>query len=81
MFSYMIDLNDAESFLVAYSNYETVKKLKNVERRLSQQMVMNDTLFLTLFLLFRSIIRAAEVSSGFEPVWKQNEVKTSFDLS
>ena len=49
MFSYMVELNDAESFLVAYSNYETVQILKNVERRLSQQMVMNDTLFLTIF--------------------------------
>ena len=45
MFSYMVELNDAESFLVAYSNYETVQ----IERRLSQQMVMNDTLFLTIF--------------------------------
>ena len=41
MFNYMVGLNDAKSFLVAYSNYETVQK--NVERRLSQQMVMNDT--------------------------------------
>ena len=49
MFSYMVELYYAESFLVAYSNYETVQILKNVERRLSQQMVMNDTLFLTIF--------------------------------
>ena len=26
MFSYMVELNDAESFLVAYSNYETIQK-------------------------------------------------------
>ena len=45
MFSYVVALNDAGSFLVAqYSNYETVQK--NVERRLSQQMVMNDSLVL-----------------------------------
>ena len=50
MFSYMVELNDAESFLVAYSNCETVQILKNVERRLSQQMVMNDTLFFDHFL-------------------------------
>ena len=43
MFSYVVALN-AGSFLVAYSNYETVQK--NVERRLSQQMVMNDSLVL-----------------------------------
>ena len=45
MFSYMVELNDGESFLVGYSSYETVQKLKNVKRRLSQQMIMNDTLF------------------------------------
>ena len=28
MFSYMVELNDAESFLVGYSNYETVQKIK-----------------------------------------------------
>ena len=44
MFSYVVALNDAGSFLVAYSNYETLQK--NVERRLSQQMVMNDSLVL-----------------------------------
>ena len=43
MFNYMVGLNDAESFLVAYSNYEIVQK--NVERKLSQQMVRNDSLF------------------------------------
>ena len=31
----------------AYSNYETVQK--NVERRLSQQMVRNDGIFATIF--------------------------------
>ena len=50
MYNYMVGLHDAESFLVAYSNYETVQK--NVERRLSQQMVMNDSLFVTLFDCF-----------------------------
>ena len=39
MFNYVVGLNDAKSFLVAYSNYETVQK--NVERRLSRQMVRN----------------------------------------
>ena len=47
MFSYMVGLNDAGSFLVAHSNYETVQK--NVERRLSQQMVRNDSIFVTIF--------------------------------
>ena len=51
----MVGLNDAESFLVGYSNYETVQK--NVERRLSQQMVMNDSLFLTLFDCFGSFFK------------------------
>ena len=41
------ELNDAESFFVDYSNYETVQK--NVERRLSQQIVRNDSLFVTIF--------------------------------
>ena len=44
---YMVGLNDAGSFLVAYSNYETVQK--NVERRLSQQMVRNYSIFVTIF--------------------------------
>ena len=56
MFSYMVELNDAESFLVGYSNYKTVQKLKNVKRRLSQQMVMNDTLFLTIFDRFGPLL-------------------------
>ena len=43
MFNYTVGLNDAESFLVAYSNYEIVQK--NVERTLSQQIVRNDSLF------------------------------------
>ena len=47
MFSYVVALNDAGSFLVAYSNYETVQK--NVERRLSQQMVRNYSIFVTMF--------------------------------
>ena len=41
------ELNDAESFFVDYSNYETVQK--KVERRISQQMVRNDSLFVTIF--------------------------------
>ena len=45
--SYIVELNDAESFHVVYSNYETVQK--NVKRRLSQQMVNNDSLFVTIF--------------------------------
>ena len=77
MFNYVVGLNDTESFLVAYSNYETDQK--NVERRLSRQMVMNDSLFCDPFWLFWSIIRAAEVSSRFGTFWKENEVKTSFD--
>ena len=56
MFSYMVELNDAESFLVGYSNYKTVQKLKNVKRKLSQQMVMNDTLFLTIFDCFGPLL-------------------------
>ena len=43
----MVGLNDAGSFLVAYSNYETVQK--NIDRRLSQQMVKNDSIFVTIF--------------------------------
>ena len=43
----MVGLNDAGSFLVAYSNYETVQK--HVERRLSQQMVSNYSIFVTIF--------------------------------
>ena len=74
----MVGLNDAEGFHVAYSNYEIVQK--NVERRLSQQMVMNDNLNNDPFWLFWSIIRATEVSSRFGTVWKQNQVKTNFDL-
>ena len=69
----MVGLNDAESFLVAYSNYGTVQK--NVERKLSHQMVRND------FDCFGPLFdRAAEVSTGFRTFWKENEVKTSFDL-
>ena len=55
MFSYMVGLNDAESFLVAYSNYETVQK--NVERRLSQQMVRNDSLFVSIFDCFGPLFK------------------------
>ena len=79
MFNYVVGLNDAKSFLVAYSNYETVQK--NVERRLSQQMVRNDTFFVTLFDCFGPLFdRTAEVSTGFGTFWKENEVKISFDL-
>ena len=54
MFNYMVGLNDAQSFLVAYSNYEIVQK--SVERRLSQQMVRNDSLFMTLFDCFGPLL-------------------------
>ena len=48
MFSYMVGLNDAESRVhVCYLNYETVKK--NIDWRLLQQMVRNDSLFVTIF--------------------------------
>ena len=50
MFSYMVGLNDAESFHVGYLNNETVKK--NIDWRLSQQMVRNDNLFVTIFHCF-----------------------------
>ena len=53
--SYMAGLNDAGSFLVAYSNYETVQK--NVERRLSQQMVRNDSIFVTIFDCFGPLFK------------------------
>ena len=51
----MVGLNDAESFLVPYSNYETVQK--NVERRLSQQMVRNDSIFVTIFDCFGPLFK------------------------
>ena len=54
MFNYMVGLNDAESFLVAYSNYEIVQK--SVEGRLSQQMVRNDSLLMTLFDCFGPLL-------------------------
>ena len=51
MFSYMVGLNDAESRVhVGYLNYETGKK--NIDWRLSQQMVRNDSLFVTIFHCF-----------------------------
>ena len=55
MFNYMVGLNNAESFLVAYSNYETVQK--NVEQRLSQKMVKNGSLFVTLFDCFGPLFK------------------------
>ena len=73
----MVELNDAgRGVHDGYSNYETVQK--NVKRRLSQRMIRNDCLlgpFLTV-----SVHCSSEVSSGFGTLWKQNEVKTSFDL-
>ena len=54
MFNYMVGLNDAESFLVAHSNYEIVQK--SVEGRLSQQMVRNDSLLMTLFDCFGPLL-------------------------
>ena len=54
MFNYVVWLNDAESFLVAYSNYEIVQK--SVEGRLSQQMVRNGSLLMTLFDCFGPLL-------------------------
>ena len=53
--SYMVGLNYAGSFLVAYSNYETIQR--NVKRRLSQQMVRNDSLFVTIFHCFGPLFK------------------------
>ena len=50
----MVGLNDAGSFLVAYSNYEIVQK--SVDGRLSQQMVRNDSLLMTLFDCFGPLL-------------------------
>ena len=55
MFSYMVELNDPGSFVVGYSNYETVQM--NVEGRLSQQMVRNDSLFVTIFDCFSPLFK------------------------
>ena len=54
----MVGLNDAESFLVAYSNYEIVQK--SVDGRLSQQMVRNDSLLMTLFDCFGPLFELAK---------------------
>ena len=51
----MVELNDAESFDDGYSNYETVQK--NVKRRLSQRMVRNDSLFVTIFDCFGPLFK------------------------
>ena len=49
--SYMVELNDAgREVHDSYSNYETVQK--NVKRRLSQRMIRNDCLFVTIFDCF-----------------------------
>ena len=53
--SYMVGLNYAGSFLVAYSNYETIQR--NVKRTLSQQMVRNDSLFVTIFHCFGPLFK------------------------
>ena len=50
MFSYMVGLNDAESFLVDYSDYEIVQN--NVER-----MVKNDSIFVTIFDCFSQLFK------------------------
>ena len=51
----MVGLNYAGSFLVAYSDYETIQR--NVKRRLSQQMVRNDSLFVTIFHCFGPLFK------------------------
>ena len=50
MFCYMVGLNDAESFLVDYSDYEIVQN--NVER-----MVKNDSIFVTIFDCFSQLFK------------------------
>ena len=50
MFSYMVGIEWCGKIFVGYSKYESVQK--NVERRLSQQMVRNDSLFVTIFYCF-----------------------------
>ena len=62
------------SFVVAYSNYETVQK--NVERRLSQQMVRNDSIFVTIFDCFGPLFKLPKFAlalerSGSKMKWKQ----------
>ena len=51
----MVGLNDAESFHFGYLNYESVKK--NVDWRLSQQMVRNDSIFVTTFDCFGQLFK------------------------
>ena len=78
MISYMVGLNDAGSFLVGYWNYEIVQK--NVERRLSQQMLMNDSLVLWAFLTVLVHYSSYRSKLSLWNVLEENEVKTSFDL-
>ena len=53
-----IGLNDVESFHAGYSDYESVQK--NVERGLSQQIVGNSSLFVTIFDCFGPSFEAAK---------------------
>ena len=53
-----LGLNDVESFRAGYSNYDSVQK--NVERGLSQQIVRNSSLFLTIFYCFGPSFEAAK---------------------
>ena len=60
----MVGLNYAGSALVAYSNYETVQK--NVEQRLSQQMVRNDSIFVTIFDCFGPLFKQPTYALALE---------------
>ena len=53
-----LGLNDVESFRADYSNYESVQK--NIERRLSQQIVRNNSLFVTISDCFGPSFEAAK---------------------
>ena len=53
-----LGLNDVENFRADYSNYESVQK--NIERRLSQQIVRNNSLFVTIFDCFGQSFEAAK---------------------
>ena len=53
-----LGLNDVESFRADYSNYESVQK--NIERRLSQQIVRNNSLFVTISDCFGPSFAAAK---------------------
>ena len=58
--SYMVELNDAgRGVHDGYSNYETVQK--NVKRRLSQRMIRNDCLFVTIFDCFGPLFERSKL--------------------